>query len=338
MKMKTNKIILLVITLLFGCSFTGFGQDKLAQTGMKFLQLSTDAKVAAMGDAVTALESNASAVFFNPAGMARMNGLASATFGMIKYIADIKYNYASVAVSPFDGDYGVLGFFAEFVDYGDFQGTIRASNDQGYIDIGTFKPKAYVYGVSYAKALSEKFSVGGTIKQAVQDLATSFVSYDFTTGTGTARGYKPNALVYDFGMLYHTGFQSLDFGVSVRNFSKELKLEQEGYQLPLMFQVGVAYNASDFFNLNKEEHSLQLAIDANHPRDYKEQILIGGEYKFMNMLALRMGYSAPNDEHNLTAGIGFNWKNDYFNVEFDYCHTPWTVFNDVHRFSFHFTY
>ena len=59
-KLHTFNIIpVLILTLL--CSFTiaqdddgDLGTDKLAQTGMKFLSFSPDARAAALGDAVTA--------------------------------------------------------------------------------------------------------------------------------------------------------------------------------------------------------------------------------------------------------------------------------------------
>ena len=67
-----NLIPVLVLTLL--CSFTiaqddDLGTDKLAQTGMKFLSFSPDARAAALGDAVTAKTGGASSLFYNPAAV-----------------------------------------------------------------------------------------------------------------------------------------------------------------------------------------------------------------------------------------------------------------------------
>lgn len=329
------------INILFAClvltallSGSAYSQKKMAQAGMKFLLVSTDARVAAMGDAVTGLEGNSSAMFFNPAAMARINSFADATVGQVNWIADIKYYYGAVAFAPMEGSIGVFGFSFVYVDYGEFQATIRAKNGAGFIDIGDQSPSAYYFGVSYAKALNDKFSIGGNVKYAVQDLTKSITQ--FANGSYTEKAYKPNGLVFDFGMLYHTGIQSLDFGASVRNFSQEIKLEEEGFQLPLIFKVGLAYNASDFLNLDKNEHSIQLAIDASHPRDNVEQVDMGIEYKFMNMFSLRAGNSSPNDEHNLTYGLGFQKALGNVNLGVDYAYTPWSTFSDVHKFTLHF--
>jgi len=330
---------LFTITLLITASIsTGFSQDKLAQTGMKFLLVSLDARVAAMGDAVTALEGNSSSVFFNPAGMARLNKTVDVTVTQLKWIADINYYGGAVAFAPFDGTYGVAAISFMYVDYGDFYATIRApQNDLGYIDIGTFKPNAFSFGISYAKALNDKFSIGGNIRYASQNLDASVTATDPLNGNYTQKNYVPSSVVFDFGMLYHTGIKSLDFGMSVRNFSKEIKLEQEGYQLPLIFQLGFAFNLSDVLNLDKNEHSIQLALDANHPRDFSEQIMVGVDYTFMKIVSLRVGMSTPNDEHEFTFGLGVKQTFDKMDLGIDYAYIPWTTFSAVHKFSLHFS-
>jgi hypothetical protein len=333
-----KKIYSIFILVLIFAVPTVYGQEKRAQAGMKFLQVSTDARTSAMGDAATALEGNSSSIFANPASMARMQGDVDINVGQFTYIADIKYLYGTAAYAPFGGKYGVVGASFTYVDYGDFLGTMRASNALGYFDLGIFSPKAYYFGISYANALNDKFSIGGTVKYCVQDLGSSITDVNYNGGNTSysETKYKPGTLAFDFGLLYHTGIKSLDFGATVRNFSKEVKLEEEGYQLPLLFKIGLAFNLSDLINLDKNEHSLQLAVDAVHNRDYDEQINLGLEYKFMNMVSLRVGNSSPNDEHSFTAGFGIEKKLGNLLLGVDYAYTPWTVFDDVHKFTVHF--
>ena len=49
------------------------------------------------------------------------------------------------------------------VDYGELQGTMVWDNEQGFIDTEIIKPSSLALGIGYAKALSDKFSVGGQI-------------------------------------------------------------------------------------------------------------------------------------------------------------------------------
>ncbi len=123
--MKRLIRVLLCAFVLSGLALNTAGaQDKLAQTGMKFLAVSADARAAAMGEAFTAVEGTSQAMFFNPAGIARVNGNGMVAFGQTMWIADIKHNFGSVAFSPFGGEYGVLGVSVQTVNYGSLDGTI----------------------------------------------------------------------------------------------------------------------------------------------------------------------------------------------------------------------
>jgi hypothetical protein len=126
--------------------------------------------------------------------------------------------------------------------------------------------------------------------------------------------------------------------MSVRNFAREVKYKQDGFQLPLIFQIGASFNFADLMDVDKNEHSILLTVDANHPRDYPEQILIGAEYTFMNILSLRAGYSAPNDERDFSAGVGLKKDIGGLDLGVDYCYTPFGIFNSVHRVSINFAY
>lgn len=314
-------------------------QDKkLAQTGMKFLSVSTDARMTGMSEASTAVDiSSASAMFYNPSTLASLKDFSSLSFGNVSWIADINYLHAAIAFAPFDGNYGVIGFTFMSVDYGDFLGTIVANNQQGYVDVGTFSPKAYAFGISYARALSDKFSVGGSVKYAKQDLGGSVIDID-STGTYISENNKLGAVAFDFGVLYRTGFKSLNFGMSIKNFSTELKYKKETFQLPLTFRIGFSMDAMDLFNVDKSMHSLLVSVDAAHPRDYSEQIYAGAEYTFMNTFSLRAGFVSPSDEHHFTAGFGVKRNLAGINLGIDYAYQPFGVFNTVHRFTFNFAF
>ena len=138
--------------------------QKLAQTGMKFLNVGLTARQTALADAFTSVESGSESMFYNPSGMSRMKRAADVSLGMVQWIGDIQHYYVAAAFAPWDGDYGVLGLSFQFTDYGEVEATIRANNDQGYLDVGTIKPNASSFGLTYAKAISDRFAVGGTVK------------------------------------------------------------------------------------------------------------------------------------------------------------------------------
>jgi hypothetical protein len=324
--------------LLLFATAAGFGQQqKLAQTGFKFLSVTTDARAGAMGEAFTSLQSASSAMFFNPAGMARLDGLANVSFGLVQWIADIDYSYGSAAFRPFDGAFGVIGVSVVSVDYGNFMGTIRDPGKEGFVDTGNFSPTAFSVGLGYAKAITDKFAVGGNIKYVKQDLGSGIVGFQ-ADGAQTKANFSADVMAFDFGILYHTGFKSLDFGVAVRNFSKELKFLEEGFQLPLTFKMGVSIDAMDFLAEAQRPHNLLVSVDAVHPRDYSEQLNFGGEYLFRKTVALRAGYSFPNDEHGFSAGAGLQQALGNYKFALDYAYTPFGIFDSVNRVTVQFAF
>lgn len=338
--MKKNTILyLMFLLILIIIQNNSFPQErkKLAQTGFKFLSVTTDARMSGMGEAITSITANSTALLYNPAVMSSFDGLMDVSFGNTNWIADINYIYGTLAFSPFDGDYGVFGLSLVAVDYGVFNGTIVAPIDDGYIDVGGYEPKAYSIGLGYAKALSQKFSVGGQIKYVKQSLGDNILGID-ASGNPIKNSYNEDAFAVDFGILYHTGFKSLDFAMSVKNFSTDRKYINENFELPLTFKMGLSMNAFDFINVDKNMHSFLVSIDASHPRDYDEQIFFGGEYTFMNTLSLRAGYSFPNDEKDISLGAGLKQKFSDFFFAVDYAYTSFGIFDNVHRISVNFNF
>jgi len=336
--MKKNIILLGLLFFLLGLAVRPVfsGNRKLAQTGMKFLVVAPDARSSALSGALTAMDGSSTSLFYNPASMARMNSTLHISLGQVQWIADINYVYGTAAFRPAQGNYGVFAVSFLSVDYGDFLGTIRAQNSQGYLDIGIFHPTAYTFGLGYARSLTDKFSVGGHVKYVKQSLTGGIINFDAAQSEQT-ENFAVGVVAYDFGMLYRTGYKSLQIGMDIRNFSQEIKYISESFQLPLTFKMGAAMNIMDFFKAAKA-NSLFLSFDYIHPRDYDEQFDIGMEYIFMKTLALRMGYTMPTDEQGLSMGAGLNQSIFGYHLAIDYAYTPFGVFNSVHRISVEFSF
>jgi hypothetical protein len=356
-----KKIGNLICGFLLGCLpiTIGFAQNqKLAQSGFKFLSVVSDARAAAMGEAMTSLQVGSSALFFNPSGMSNMPVMMDVTASTNQWIADIKHQTLSLAVKPFRGDYGVVGFSVQSVDYGDFYGTVvDRSVPQGYHDTEIFGLKALALGVGYAKQISDQFSVGGQVRWVHQDLGQSGVPVfgqkqmadslgnlvvdslghpvmvPDTSKVSVSNNLRP--FVFDFGVQFRTGIKSLVFGMSVRNFSKEVKYAEEGFQAPLVFNLGISMNLMDLVGDLPFDQSLYLSFDASHYRDHPEQLKVGLDYKLMNMLSLRGGYVSKSsyDESGFSFGAGVS----KFGFAFDYAYTPFGVFDKVQRFTARFS-
>lgn len=311
-------------------------QQKLAQTAMKFLSVSVDPRAAALGDALTAVDHGATSLFYNPSGMAWQESNLDIIVGQTQWIAEIDYSVASLSFRPGSGRFGVIGFSFLMVDYGNLEETIRFDNDQGFLDVGTFSPSAWSYGVGYARKFSDRFSVGAQVKLVNQFLANSVIGID-GEGEYARENVEERVLAYDFGVMYKTGFRSLNFAVSARNFAPEITFSEEGVALPLTLNIGVSMNMMDLIDQRSSMHQLLVAIDASNPRDFSEQIKVGGEYTFLQTFILRAGYAFPTDEQGISFGVGLKQSLRRFGFGADYSYTDFGVFSNVHRLSFRFS-
>jgi len=333
MKNRVFTVILIGFVLLsaipvFG-QYSEVERDRRGQTGMKFLSVSLDARSAAMADAVTSQIASSSAMFYNPASLGWFEGTLDASLGQTQWIADVTYNAAGIA---YNTPIGVFGLSGVMVDYGEVTETIRTDETtddgtQGYEIIGSLNPSALAIGVTYARALTNRFSIGGNVKLARQSLGDVAVARD--VGNLEEKNYALSTAVFDFGILYRTGFKSLNLAMSARNFSQELTYAEESFELPLNFRIGVSMDVMDLTAMDPGMHSLVLSVDTERPRDFSEQVKLGAEYLLMNKFAVRAGYIAPTDEQGLSFGFGLN---NIAGLDIDYAYSQFGIFGNVNRF------
>jgi len=293
---KAPRVVLALLAALIVLHTRTLADDpvKLAQTGMQFLSVVSDARAAALADAVTTLPFGSASLFFNPACMAGGKFIEVAA-SYNQWIADIKHTALSFSIAPAGGDFGVFGVSVQSVDYGEILGTVVANNDQGYEDIGTLDASGLAVGIGYAKALSEQFSIGGQIRWVKQSLGSSIIP--LTDSTTQTTGNKLTPFVFDFGTNFKTGLKSLAFGMTVRNFSTEVKYVSESFELPLTITLGLSMDMMDLLDDRTIVNTLLLSVDYVHNRDYREQIFVGTECFLLGALALRAGYISSSDEN-----------------------------------------
>jgi len=317
--------------------YSQIGLNKTAQSTMNFLLVGTSPRACALGEAFTAIGSGSESMFYNPSGLTSMNTEFDITLNYTSWIADI--NYLSGAAAWNLGLYGVVGINLLTVNYGDIKGTSLVSPGEsanyplGYKDNGNLSNVgAYSVGLSYAKAISEAFSIGGNVKIAGQNLGES----DFGTSVKQNNAAK---LVFDAGVSYATGFKGFTFGMSIRNFSTSLKREEIDEQLPLLFSLGAAINLMDVLDEEyAESNSVLLAVDFLHPNNYSERVNIGVEYKFQQMVAARFGYQTNRDIASWSAGVGFNSSISDYDFEVSYSYSQFDFFDNVQRISLNFSF
>jgi hypothetical protein len=323
--MKKNIIGIILILLLAILTTPGFSQiTKVGQTGLQFLKVDAGAREAAMGGAMTTITDGANSVFYNPAGLARQETLGDVAGNHTQWFADIAYS--SFAASYTLEGIGTFGLHGIFTDYGDdIIGTRVADTELGYIETGAIDVGAYSFGLSYARNLSSKFAIGGTVKYVGQSLGSNLMP------DGSTKNNEVSGVGFDFGTIFYPGWKSFRFGMSVKNFGTELEYEKESFEIPLTFSIGVGMNIMTLFGM--DDQTLLLAVDAVHPRAYSERVNLGAEYLLINMIALRAGYKTNHDNEGFNAGVGLYLDVSGIKVKADYSYSDMQNFDGINRFS-----
>lgn len=321
----------------------GVDLKKTGQSTMTFLQVGVVPEAVAIGEAYTAIGTGIQSMFYNPAGLAEMNSKYEVFASNLEWLVDIKYFAGGVAYNM--DTYGVVGLNFLTVDYGDIIGTRllttaeQADNPLGYIETGMVdNVGAYAFGLTYARKITNDFSVGLGIRYAIHQLGSQVLGQYLTSGKTTDN--EQGKVIFDLGVKYYTPFKSFRFAMSIRNFSTSAKYEEVSTSLPFVFAVGGAIDIMDFIDpSHNEENTLLLSSEFSHPNNYTERVHTGIEYTLMGMFSLSGGYVTNHDVNGLSLGLGFKANiMDAVTTKINYTYSNLKLFDDVNRFSIMFAF
>ena len=313
--------------------------QKVGSTSMQFFKVMPSARATALGDAYSVWASGAEAVFWNPAGIPLVEQ-SELSLTYLKWIFDTRQGALSFATSF--GSWGAVGLQLQYVDFGEIEEALWASpfkDDITYPGLTgrTFRPHAYVIGLSYGSRITEKFSTGVTVKYARESLYNGQI-VTAVTGQGETVDVKTwaNGLLFDFGLHYNTGFRTVRLAASVQNFGANVKYASESNSIPMALRFGTAVDlvGTDALLTPSENSRLGLAFDLFQPNDYAQQMHMGAEYEFSNLVALRLGYKFNYDADGFTAGGGIKQSFGTMKLSFDYSFGALRYdLGNVHRIS-----
>jgi hypothetical protein len=311
--------------------------SKTGTTAATFLTIDMGSRGVGMGGAFVASVEDVTAMYWNPAGLARVPG-NQAMFSHTRWLADVTLNFAGIGIQA--GGAGAVGIHALFLTMDDME---RTTPDKPMGTGETFSAGSYAVGLSYARNLTDRFSLGGTVKYIQERIWHSM-----------AQG-----IAFDIGTIFDTQFSGLKIGMSIRNYGGKMQmggrdmlvqtdidnryagnnsninadLNTDKWDLPLVFQVGLAVDILKGIG----NSNLILAADAMHPNDDMETMNVGAEYVFNNMFSLRGGYNSlfsADSEEGLSVGAGFRYQLPGMGaIDIDYAYHDFGILNDVQMFT-----
>lgn len=333
-----KRMAISILSVLLPGFVLGQNVSKVGTTAAPFLNIGVGARALGLGGAYVAVANDATAMFWNPGALPRLEG-NEATFNHSEWLADINFDYAGAVIHL--GDVGTFGFNTTVMSMGEMERTTELE-PEGTGEV--FSPNSVALGLSYGRRLTDRFSIGVSLKFINETILNS-----------SSRGFA-----IDLGTLYDTGFKGLMFGAAISNFGQGMKMEgrdlltqidadptragsneninaelqTDDFDLPLILRVGLAIDLLR----ESRNHSLLLSVEGVHPSDNVESISVGGEYVFHKIASIRGGYRSMfsrDSEQGFTIGGGLkhriagNWS-----LKLDYVYEDFGRLQNIQMFTF----
>lgn len=307
----------------------------VSQAGLLFLKISPGARPSGMGEAFVALADDASATWWNPAGLAfQYNN--ELTLMHANWLPQFKFSdlyFDFVSYTNFVEDWGTFGGNIIFLNYGEIVHTSEMGQE-----LDTFNAFEVAFTGAYGSQVTPNLGLGVSLK---------FVySYLSPYGAGTEKGSgKASVVAVDVGTLYKASFlPGLQLGANLSNMGPKVAYidRSQADPLPTNLKFGLAYNLLDqtynrltmTLDFDKElvtrkssgeSDPFYIALFTSWYNDggfmsaeELEEIIwhVGMEYWYGDLVGLRAGYW--NDDLGKVKPLTFGMSVKYSAYRFDF--------------------
>ena len=323
--MRTAFFIVLLLAPLAGRAqelVHNYGEERAATTVLSFLKIGVGARAEGMAQAFTGVADDASALYWNPAGISNLSGNHVALHHL-QWPADISYTWLGYTreLSPTLH----LGLaYAQLAT--DEMAVTTEEHPDG--DGRTFYFTDQLVQATAALRLTNQFSCGASLRYVREDIA------DVTM----------DGLMLDVGTRYQTGWRDLVVAVSLVNFGgqfapdggwtpdgEERARDHEDFPVPTLFRLG-----SSMHVWKLDDHSVLGAFQINHPVDNSETYNLGVEYDWRRTTFLRAGWKFNGGQESWTAGAGLSFEHWGLGVRLDISYSDFGLLDNSRRLSTQF--
>jgi hypothetical protein len=315
-KLKTISAIILVFLVTVSVTY---GQEfrKAGTAGFVFLEIPVSSRSQAMGETgITLSDMHSEGLYINPALIALSDNPFSVNVTYANWYVETDHMAAGITYRI--PQIGTVGLSIVNFDFGTINKTRVILPDLGetgpYIDLGTYTAQAYAIGLTYARELTEKFTMGITAKYVRENIDV----------------YYADNFVFDIGFIYLTGFHSLRIGASLQSFGLETAYANEKFRMPQILKMGLSY---DFFGEIGDREYVTVIAEAVHPSDANERVHLGLEAVLLGSVMLRTGYKFGYDDEDFTLGLGLKFRYNMHQFRADFSYMQHEYLEDTFRYT-----
>ncbi len=283
------------------------------------------------------------ALFWNPAGLSRTSQPVEASFSYMSHIADIGVNYAAIGLQV--GSIGSIAFSIKSLSMEDIPVT-TVENPDGTGQ--TYSPQLMTMGLTYAKNLSDRVSVGlsaNLISETLNLVSTTGIAINLGvmySGLAGVEGLSFAMAMKNLGPQMKYGGSGLNIQAEAPSLTRPLqyyKIDPAPFDLPSSFEIGLSYQP-----VINESNKLFISSSFQNNNFSSDQYKLGAEYCYNDLLFIRGGYSfAPEYEsstflYKYTVGFGLKYNIGGVDVKVDYAYRDVKYFESSHMFGVTFAF
>lgn len=274
-----------------------------AKVGLSYLKIGVDARAAGMGEAYTSVANDASATFWNPAGLAG-SGSNSIILMHNSWFQDINHEFA--AIQFVNGDHNI----AVSLNMMSIDGIELRDETASEVPIGTTHALNTYMGLSYAKHIIGEWQIGLQLKYLYEKY------YHFSA----------DGFAFDLGLKKEKIIADLSWGLVFQNLGKMSALKDEATRLPTIVRTGFDYRLP----FQVLDNRPLLAADVAYILDDVTTLNLGAEIPLMSYIDVRLGYVLGRETQSITGGFGLNYG--IFHIAYAFVPYSYDLGNS-HRFS-----